>query len=202
MSPNTRKVPSAWRRLPINPVVDLKGGWSLFNQPCQLCTATCESWLSPRILRQSSSSGLLLPRFQMYPQHWTGSTKYEESGISWNLFAIWKDCCLSETIDVQLTKCLAVFIAVLLASLMTLLMNFAHGPVSRSYQICDVQTSHPFLSSRWRSNWSRNNGGCVVFPALEWGFAGFLARTPFPAFAWGFDGLTVLPSLSHIPITV
>ena len=68
MSPNTRKVPSAWRRLPINPVVDLKGGWSLFNQPCQLCTATCESWLSPRTLCQSSSSGLLPPRFQMYPQ--------------------------------------------------------------------------------------------------------------------------------------
>ena len=53
-------------------------------------------------------------------------------GLSWNLFAIWKSCGIPKTIDVQVLKCLTVFIAVHLASLMTLRMNFAGSPVSRS----------------------------------------------------------------------
>ena len=56
----------------------------------------------------------------------------DKSSLSLNLFAIWKDCTVPKTIDIQALKCLAVFIAIFLAALETLLMSFARGPVSRS----------------------------------------------------------------------
>lgn len=117
-----------------------------------------------------------------------------------NLFAIWKDCSVPKTIDIQVLKCLAIFIAVFLASLETLLMSFAHSAVNRSQKIADdLQISHLFPSSCTSSFWSRNNGGGVVFPGLERGFAGLPSRALFPPLVWAFEGLTALPSLSHIP---